>query len=157
MEANASQHPLLASLSEEQRASFLQIAAREEYTPGEVIFREGDFGDALYLILDGEVEISKLKHSENKDTKLAVLGPNEFFGEMTLVEPGYRSATARCLTPATLLRLSNETLKRQLEQDPKYLVLFLMSVIRVLSHRLRTTSDILVGLKSGIEKFYHFG
>jgi CRP-like cAMP-binding protein len=154
-------HPLLSRMTPDQREAFSQIAERENYMPGEIVVREGDLGDSLYLILEGEAEVFKsppgVSSRDSKETRLALLGPGEFFGEMTLVEPTARSATVRCLTSARLIRLSHATLVRELERDPKLLAPILIAIIRALSQRLRTTSEILVGLKSGIEKFYHLG
>jgi CRP/FNR family transcriptional regulator, cyclic AMP receptor protein len=154
-------HPLLSRMTDAQREAFLQIAEREDYKPGEVVVREGDLGDSLYLILEGEAEVFKSPPGgtakDAKETRLALLGPGEFFGEMTLVEPTARSASVRCLTAARLVRLSHAVLTRELERDPKLLAPILVAIIRALSQRLRTTSEILVGLKSGIERFYHLG
>lgn len=155
---NLAKHPLLSRLTSEQRSAFIQIAEREDYQTSEIVVREGDLGDSLYLILDGEAEVFKTPPgTHDQETRLALLGPGEFFGEMTLVEPMPRSATVRCLTPARLVRLSHSTLTRELERDPKLLAPILVAIIRALSQRLRATSEVLVGLKSNVEKFYHLG
>jgi CRP/FNR family transcriptional regulator, cyclic AMP receptor protein len=153
-------HPLLSRLTPEQRQAFSQIAEREVYQSAEIVVREGDLGDSLYLIMEGEAEVFKAPPGSTvneQETRLALLGPGEFFGEMTLVEPMPRSATVRCLTKTTLVRLSHSTLTRELERDPRLLSPILVSIIRALSQRLRTTSELLVGLKSDVEKFYHLG
>lgn len=153
-------HPLLSRLTDEQRRAFVQIAEREEYQTNEIVVREGDLGDSLYLIIEGEAEVFKVppgSTANEQETRLALLGPGEFFGEMTLVEPMPRSATVRCLSNTKLVRLSHSTLTRELERDPKLLAPILVSIIRALSQRLRTTSELLVGLKSNVEKFYHLG
>jgi CRP/FNR family cyclic AMP-dependent transcriptional regulator len=153
-------HPLLSRLTPEQRRAFSQIAEREDYQATEIVVREGDLGDSLYLIIEGEAEVFKVPPggtANEQETRLALLGPGEFFGEMTLVEPMPRSATVRCLTKAILVRLSHSTLTHELERDPRLLAPILVAIIRALSQRLRTTSEILVGLKSDVEKFYHLG
>jgi NADH:ubiquinone reductase (H+-translocating) len=80
---------------------------REHFEPGEVVFREGDRGDWLYVILDGEVEVlqSVPGHGE---TRLRQLGRGECFGEIALVSDRPRSATVRSLTAVNLLAVDRE-------------------------------------------------
>ena len=67
------------------------------YCKGEVIIKEGHSGSTFYVILEGLVEV--LKRRDNRDIVVNVLGPNEFFGEMSLIDPDRikRSATVRAV------------------------------------------------------------
>ncbi len=80
-----------------------QGIAQLHFEPGEVIFHEGDIGDYLYIIVDGEVEVFAGKEGEKK--MIAKLGKGEYFGEMALLNQKSRLATVRCLTPVDVLAL----------------------------------------------------
>jgi NADH dehydrogenase len=76
---------------------------RIHHQAGDTVFRQGDLGDRLYMIVSGEVEV--LSDSGGAMERLAVLGPGEYFGEMALLGRGIRGATVRCLSPTQLLAL----------------------------------------------------
>jgi len=80
---------------------------REHFEPGQVVFREGDRGDWLYVIVDGEVEVLKTI-PERGEACLRTLGPGECFGEIALVSDRPRSATVRSLTNVNLLAVDRE-------------------------------------------------
>ena len=131
------QHPLLARLSLEQVLRFAQAGELERFQSREDIVVEGSLGDSLYLILSGQAEV----HVGGGETRaLATLLPGEFFGEMSLVEPAVRSATVRAVGEAELFRVPHYALANLLEDDPVVLHLVLVTVIRVLSKRLRDTN-----------------
>jgi NADH:ubiquinone reductase (H+-translocating) len=78
-------------------------ATQAHYEPGEAVFEEGDTGDSLFMILSGEVEVSKRVGGETQH--IGMLGPGEYFGEMALLGRGPRSAGTRAATPLDLLVL----------------------------------------------------
>ena len=80
-----------------------QGIASLHFEKGEIIFHEGDIGDYLYIITEGEVEV--LKHSPGGQQKVATLSKGEYFGEMALVHQKTRSATIRCTKPTDVLAL----------------------------------------------------
>lgn len=73
------------------------------YEPGEVIFKEGDIGDYLYIIADGKVEVYQTK--DGTDKTIATLSKGEYFGEMALLNQKMRTASVRCIQPTNLLAL----------------------------------------------------
>jgi len=81
---------------------------REHFEAGETIFREGDRGDRLYVVVDGEVEVVR-KDAALGEVVLCKLGAGESFGEIALVSEGVRTATVRSLTPVNVLTLDRET------------------------------------------------
>jgi NADH dehydrogenase len=80
---------------------------REHYEPGQTVFREGDRGDWLYVVVDGEVEISQ-KVPDQGEVVVRRLGPGECFGEIALVSERPRTATARCATRVDLLAVDRD-------------------------------------------------
>lgn len=80
--------------------------SREHYEPGQAVFRQGELGDRLYLILSGEVDVVRDEAGESR--VLARLGPGQWFGEMALVHHTIRSADVRCVSPLDVLSLPRE-------------------------------------------------
>ncbi len=80
-----------------------QGVTREHYEPGQEVFREGDLGDRLYIILKGEAEVRRGTGSE--EAVLARLGPGQCFGEMALVNTTTRNATVRCVEALDVLSM----------------------------------------------------
>jgi CRP/FNR family transcriptional regulator, cyclic AMP receptor protein len=100
----------------------LVLMACEElnYQVGEVIFRQDDPGDALYTIAQGKVEIIlESENPEGEAVELAVLEEHDTFGEAILIEKGLRSATARCRTDVSLVRLHRRRLIQLVEDYPE--------------------------------------
>lgn len=102
---------------------------REHFEPNETIFREGDWGDSLYIIVDGEVEITR-DVSGQSDVPLARLGCGECFGEMGLVRQMPRSATVRTVTRVNVLAMDRYTFQALFAHLPP-LRLFFEQLIRL--------------------------
>jgi len=77
---------------------------REHFEPGELVFREGELGDRLYIVLSGSAEVVRALGG-GEEQRLAALGPGQCFGEMALVNHTTRSASVRCCTPMDVLSL----------------------------------------------------
>ena len=77
--------------------------AQAHYEPGDVVFRQGDLGDLLYIILEGEAEI--WRRQDDQDRLVARLGPGDYFGEMALLNAHTRSATVKCSQSMRVLTL----------------------------------------------------
>jgi len=116
------------------------VCSEESYRLGEVIFKEGDVGDKLYLILDGKVRISR-EVSGMGEEALAILGAGTAFGEMSLVDDFPRSADARVHERVRLLVIAKDAFEDLLflHKDLAYEVLW--SIVRMLTQRLRETND----------------
>ena len=103
--------------------------AEEIVAPSEsAIFKEGEFGDSLFLIVDGFVQIS------HADEQLALLGPKDYFGEMSILDGEPRSATATAAVDCLLLKIRQEDFHQILSShfDAS------LAVIKTLSRNLRT-------------------
>jgi len=112
-------------------------------TAGALVFEDGSAGDELFLLSDGQVRIEKEMEAEGV-AELAILSPGDVFGEMALIERAPRSARAVAHTDVSLLVLARTDLDRWLAAEPQAAVGFFVELLRVLSHRLRRTSNALV-------------
>ena len=119
--------PIFAHLSTRQLMDLAKVIREETQPAGVIILQEGDQGQSMYLIVNGEVEIRK------EDTVLGKLGAGDFFGEMAIFEHETRSATVSTQTDVRLLRLEGDDLLRLIEELPTIAV----SICQYLSHRLQ--------------------
>ena len=133
---SAAEMKLLATFSSEER-----------FREGSMIFREGEKGDKLYIVLDGRVRISKFIPGVGEEA-LAVLDRGDFFGEMALIDEKPRSADAKAHeTDATVLSIDRATLNEILSMDPHASLQFLNLLCRMISRRLREINDKIVQWK----------
>lgn len=101
------------------------------YEDGEVIVRQGDVGDCMYVIQDGEVEIIS---EENEDEiLLATRGEGDFIGEMAIFDRDVRSATIRAKGKVRILTVDKKNFMRRIHEDPS----LAFRIVETMSHRLR--------------------
>jgi CRP-like cAMP-binding protein len=112
------------------------------YENGEVIVRQGEAGDCMYVVQEGQVEV--VVERDGKEVPLRVLGEGEFIGEMSLFEREVRSATVRALGPARLLTVDRTGFLRRIHQDPS----LAFRVVETLSRRVRDLTDQVARLRS---------
>jgi signal transduction histidine kinase len=111
-------------------AQLKQFAARE------VIFKEGDPGDGLYVVIEGMVQMSALV-SENQRRVLSQVGPGDFFGEMAILDNEPRSATAAAEQESKLAFIPREDMLKALEASPK----LALTLMREFSQRMRESNS----------------
>ena len=87
------------------------------FSRGAYVFREGDAGDAMYIIQEGEIEI--LQKSRKTEVRLAVLEEGDFFGEMAILEDQPRVASARAAGDCALLRIDASTFDQMARHNPE--------------------------------------
>ena len=138
---------LFAGLKPAALELIAKVATEEAHATGTKIFQHGDAGDKLYLILEGKVRISR-EVSGMGEEALAVLGPGEVFGEMSLLDDSPRSADARAHERCRLLVITKDAFDDLLfmHKDLAYEVLW--SCVRMLSTRLREMNDKLAFLST---------
>ena len=111
------QAPLFSALDDEAAIALRASMTEARLRRGEVLFHEGDSGDKLYIVTDGKVKLGRTS-SDGRENLLAILGPGQMFGELSLFDPGPRSATVTAVTETTFLSLSHDDLLRWLEGRP---------------------------------------
>src|ERR671916_1999855 len=129
---------LFADLATEDLEQLCQTARTDSVDPGELVFEEGSPGDALYIILDGELEVTKRQGGQ--DVVLAVRRVGEFIGEMSLLEQAPRSASVRALRESRLLVISQAAFQTLLSCSPSAH----LTILRTVTSRLRSTESMLV-------------
>ena len=130
--------PLFADLSEEDLEQLYEMAKTISIPAGELVFEEGSPGDALYVVLDGELEVSKRQGGQ--DVVLAVRRAGEFIGEMSLLEQAPRSASVRTLRESRLLMINQAAFETLLSCSPSAH----LTMLRTVTSRLRSTESMLV-------------
>lgn len=131
---------LCEGLSSESLDRIAAIATEDTFDKGHVLFREGEIGEQLYLVLEGKVRISR-QISGMGEEALAVMGPGEEFGEMALIDDSPRSADAVAHEACKLLIITREAFEDLLyiHKDLAYEILW--NFIKILSGRLRQSND----------------
>lgn len=132
--------PLFESLRPEQLAKVAALAQERELPGGTFLFRENDPGDAMYVLLDGKVRISKMVEGIGEEA-LAILEPGAFFGEMALIDDAPRSADAKAHSACKLAEIRRDELEQLLFVDRELAHDLLWAFCRTLSARLRETND----------------
>ncbi len=100
------------------------------YQNGEIIVRQGETGNCMYVVQDGQVEA--VDQSDDRDVVLRTLGRNDFFGEMALFEKDMRTVTIRAVGTARVLTIDRKQFLRGIHEDPS----LAMRVIKTMSHRI---------------------
>lgn len=112
-----------------------------DYPRGSAIFSEGELGDRLYVILAGKVKLGR--HSpDGRENLLAVMGPSDMFGELSVFDPGPRTSTATSVTDVRLATMDRAALLDWIRKRPE----IAEQLLRVLARRLRRTNNALADL-----------
>lgn len=141
------QIPIFGGLTVAEAAEFFEVAVESAITKGATVFREGDAGDALHVILEGEVQITR------KGVELARLGKNNVLGEMSLMGEGeVRSATATALTDLKVLTVPSKRVQKMLKADHIAALKVVANLAQVMSKRLAAINERLVTMSGGKKK-----
>jgi hypothetical protein len=123
---------IFADLSVNELAAVASVTEEATFGEDEMVFREGEIGDTLFLILEGEVAVIK-DCSGDKEIELDSIGPGEYFGEMALFGDDHRSATIKVKSAARFLSLQKQELQEIVREYPQ----IALHVCKVLSGRIR--------------------
>mgnify|MGYP000004553601 CR=1 FL=1 len=135
------QAPLFSALDAEAAAALRASMTEKRVPRGGVIFSEGEPGDRMYVILDGKVKLGQTS-PDGRESLLAVLGPGEVFGELSLFDPGPRTATATAVTDTVVVGLGHADLRPWLTGRPEVAE----ALLQALAQRLRRTNEALADL-----------
>ncbi len=130
------QVPTFAGLYEEEYRALAEACGVETYQPGSVIFHEGEPGNKLYLLLVGAVTIGT-----ERTGVIATLKPLDLFGEVAMVEPTNRLATAEAAAKTTVLTLTSNALEELQVVEPRAAFLVMRNIANALAAKLTNTND----------------
>jgi SulP family sulfate permease len=133
---------LARGLDETGLALLRRALTRMEYRAGDVLFREGDPGDMLYVLAAGTVTIA-IGHAERGDHRIVTFAPGAIFGEAAMLDGRIRSATATVVDDAVLYALKAADLDNMTASSPATTIALLANLGRHLSAHLRHTTDTL--------------
>jgi CRP-like cAMP-binding protein len=133
---------VFGGLSDEALDRMIQHFEPIVFEAGQSVFREGDAAREMFVLLEGELEVLK-KSRRGRETRVAMLGPSDCFGEMSIIDLQPRSATIRAISHVSLLRITAEDMDQLYRTDIKAYALMLLNIARDISRRLRV-ADALV-------------
>ena len=144
---------LFGALSDDVLEYLATLLSVETPPAGATLFREGEDANAMFVVISGEVEVLK-KSKRAVEARVAVLGPGDWFGEMSIVDIQPRSATVRALAPSRLLRVTSADLDALYRHDLRSYAIIILNLARELSRRLRVADGILADLISNVMDQY---
>ena len=133
------QSPLFERMSTEELNYLCSLCKPMRFQAGETVFEEGSLGDTLFVIARGHLEVVR-KDLTGEEKVLTSLSAPQFFGEMSLIEKEFRSATVRAVSDSELLQLSAENLNAFRRRYRDGFTFLVVNIARVLSSRLRESS-----------------
>jgi CRP/FNR family transcriptional regulator, cyclic AMP receptor protein len=132
--------PIFAGLDAAAVSEISKAAEEASFQPGEIIVKEGEAGNRMFIIRSGRVEVAK-NIAQPRETILAVLGPTDFLGEMSIIECVQRSASVRAIEETSLFTLKGTDLYRLYESRPDQYAIVILNIARDISRRLRAVDE----------------
>ena len=137
--------PFFGGLSDASLDLLISMLVERRFDLGANIVAEGEPGRSMYIVHSGELVVSKIGES-GRAIAMSHLGPGDFFGEMTLLEPQNRSATVVAETPTVLYELTARNLYAYYKADIHAYVIVMQNINRELCRRLRHADNRIAGL-----------
>ena len=119
-----------------------QGALGRDYEDGEIIVRQGEVGDSMFVIQEGQIEV--LNETGGKEVRLRIAHEGEFMGEMAIFERVNRSATLRAMGLVRVLTIDKKNFLRRIHEDPS----LAFRMVKTMSGRIRELSDEIARLKN---------
>ncbi|MDX2008792.1 MAG: cyclic nucleotide-binding domain-containing protein [Myxococcaceae bacterium] len=139
---------LFDMLSNDELSAVAQLTTLRRFERDALVFQEGELGDSLFVVASGEVEVLR-RDPSGQLTAIATLGPGQCFGEMSLIDKEYRSATVRARSECELLHLGAEQLTAFRKQHRDGFTFVIINIARMLSARLREANTRLAAVNPG--------
>lgn len=133
--------PLFAALDDDAATALLDRMTPSRMERSDVLFREGDQGATLFIIAEGKIKLGRTS-ADGRENLVAVLGPGEMFGELSLFDPGPRTMTATAVAETQVVALGNDSLTEILTGRPEVA----KALLAALAQRLRRTNEHLADL-----------
>ncbi len=133
---------LFQQLDTMELLQFNKILKHKKVRKGEIVIREGENGDQMYIVKNGAVNVYVEDHRTKRRRLLAILGQGDHFGEIALFLDSPRSATVEARDDSELLVISRNEMERILSKDEKVAVKIYRAMVIALAERLRKTNAI---------------
>src|SRR4030042_1879285 len=138
---NLRDYEIFKDYSDELLTELSKVIIEKEFEENEIIFREGDVGDSVYIVTEGEIAIKRsLDKPGDEEKTIAMIEKGNFFGEMALFDNQSRSGSAYAAKRSRVLILKKEDFLNLQKKDPNTAMTTLITINRVMSERLRKTS-----------------
>jgi CRP/FNR family cyclic AMP-dependent transcriptional regulator len=132
--------PIFAGLSAAALSEIASAVEEAAYHAGDIIVREGEAGNRMFIVYSGRLEVVKYL-AQAHETLLAVLGPRDFLGEMSIIECVARSASVRAVEDTALFALKGTDLYHLFQRHPDQYAIVILNIARDLSRRLRAIDE----------------
>ena len=136
------QIPLFSNIDTAKLKLMCFASERLTYKPGQVLFKQGDAGDAAYIVIDGEAEV--IAETPAGPVPVAVLGRNDIIGEIAILCDVPRTATIKAASHLVTLKVTKDLFFRMVTDFPEMGV----EIMRVLAHRLENTTAKLSAMRA---------
>ena len=144
---------LFGGLDDETLSVLSRELTTEHVEAGDTIIAEGDQRQVMFVVIVGELEV--VKEGKHGDVRVAMFGPGDWFGEMSILDVQPRSATVRAVAPTMLISITSEDVDRIFyRRDVRSYALFIMNIARELSRRLRVADGILAQFMTNVTESY---
>jgi CRP/FNR family transcriptional regulator, cyclic AMP receptor protein len=145
---------LFGGLDDDSLALLSRELPTEHVEAGATVVAEGDLTREMFVVIAGELEVVKEARS-GQEVRVALFGPGDWFGEMSILDVQPRSATVRAVAPTMLLRIDSEHVERLLyRRDVKAHAMLMMNIARELSRRLRVADGIIAQMMTSVSEAY---
>jgi CRP/FNR family cyclic AMP-dependent transcriptional regulator len=116
--------PLFADLPKRHLQRLAREADELTFAPGEQIVREGSLGETVFVVMEGRAKVTR------NGRRVGEVLPGDFFGELSAIDGGPRTASITAVTPVRVVRLFRRTLRKLLEDEPQLTVKILDGIVR---------------------------
>ena len=132
---------LFTALDDASAATLRESMSAVKVAKGQILFKEGDAGDRLFVVVEGKLKLGT-SSGDGRENLLSILGPGDMFGELSLFDPGPRTATATAVVDSRLLALANDQVIGWVTAHPQVS----LQLLGRLAQRLRKANDVLSDL-----------
>lgn len=138
-------------LTDKELEEILKLSEDVTFETDQIIFKQGDYGDALYIIKDGTISLSK-KNNMGEELKMGTAERGMFLGELGILDGNPQAFSAKAATPCVMLKISKQKLDILKQINKKLLCKFFISIIRYVNYRLRKANENFAASRSNMQR-----
>lgn len=142
---------IFSDLTDKELEEILKLSENVIFESGQEIFKQGDSGDALYIIKEGTISLSK-KNNMGEELKMGSAEQGMFLGELAILDGNPQAFSAKASTTCTTLKISKQKLDVLKKINKKLLCKFFISIIRYVNYRLRKANENFAASRSNMQR-----